>query len=141
MLGTRSRSRLVMCAGWLFLGSLTLSCSSSKATPPPARAPELWGTFKPVVSVKELMRDMLDPIADNIFDSVSIVVDRKGTVETAPHTDEDWEKIRIGATTLAEGVVSAEGSEALRSAWRFEQQYRSRCGGIGAGSNHGQSRS
>src|SRR5882757_8802535 len=102
MLDTRSRSRLVMYAGWLFLGSLTFACSSSKATPPPARAPELWGTLKPVVSVKELMRDMLDPIADNIFDSVSIVISKDGIVEKAPKTEQDWEKIRIGAVTLAE---------------------------------------
>ena len=58
----------------------------------------------PVVSVKELMADMLDPLADNIFDSVSIVVTAKGTVEKAPTTDEDWEKIRIGAVTMAEGA-------------------------------------
>lgn len=50
------------------------------------------------------MRDMLDPIADNVFESVKTVVDGKGTVETAPKTDEDWEKIRIGGVTLAEGV-------------------------------------
>jgi hypothetical protein len=104
MLGARSRSRLVVCAGWLFLTAMTFGCTSSKATPAPAPAPELWGTLKPVVSVKELMRDMLDPIADNIFDSVSIVTDSKGTVETTPRTEEDWEKIRIGAVTLAEGV-------------------------------------
>ena len=61
MSGDRSGSRLVMCAGWLFLASLTFACSSSKATPAPTGVPELWGTFKPVVSVKELMRDMLDP--------------------------------------------------------------------------------
>jgi hypothetical protein len=104
MLGARTRTRLVTCGGLVLLGSLMSSCSSSESTPAPPRAPELWGTLKPVVSVKELMRDMLDPIADNIFDSVSIVVDKKGTVETAPHTEEDWEKIRIGAVTLAEGV-------------------------------------
>jgi len=104
MSGDRSSSGLVICAGWLLLASLTFACSTSKATPAPAPVPELWGTFKPVVSVKELMRDMLDPIADNIFDSVSIVVTKDGTVETAPHTEEDWEKIRIGAVTLAEGV-------------------------------------
>src|SRR5437868_5044259 len=80
------------------------ACSSSKPTPTPPRAPELWGDLKPVVSVKELMRDMLDPLADNIFDSVSISVTKKGTVETGPKTDEDWEKIRIGAVTLAEGA-------------------------------------
>jgi hypothetical protein len=104
MLAARNASRLVMCAGLLFLGSLTLACSSSKPAPAPPGAPELWGTLKPVVSVKELMRDMLDPIADNIFDSVSIVVSKQGTVETSPHTEADWEKIRIGAVTLAEGV-------------------------------------
>jgi hypothetical protein len=80
------------------------ACSSSQPAPAPPRAPELWGDLKPVVSVKELMRDMLDPAADNIFGAVKIVSTKKGTVETVPKSDEDWEKIRIGAVTLAEGV-------------------------------------
>ena len=104
MVGARGGARLATCAGIVFLSALISGCSSPKPTSAPPRTPELWGTLKPVVSVKELMRDMLDPIADNIFDSVSIVVTKKGTVETAPHTEEDWEKIRIGAVTLAEGV-------------------------------------
>jgi hypothetical protein len=104
MLGARPGTRLVTCASLVLLGSVTFACSASKPAPAPPPASELWGTFKPVVSVKELMRDMLDPIADNIFDSVSIVITKQGTVETAPRTDEDWEKIRIGAVTLAEGV-------------------------------------
>jgi len=58
----------------------------------------------PVVSVKELMRDMIDPIADNIFDSVAIVETPRGTVTHVPKTEEDWDKIRIGAVTLAEGA-------------------------------------
>jgi hypothetical protein len=60
--------------------------------------------MKPVVSVKELMRDMLDPLADNIFDSVAIIVDKNGTREKSPKTDEDWEKIRIGGVAMAEGA-------------------------------------
>ena len=60
--------------------------------------------MKPVVSVKELMRYMIDPLADNIFDAVSIRVTRQGVVNVEPKTDEDWEKIRIGAVTLAEGA-------------------------------------
>jgi cytochrome c556 len=60
--------------------------------------------MKPVVSVKELMRDMIDPIADNIFDSIAIVDTPRGTVARVPKTDEDWDKIRIGAVTLAEGA-------------------------------------
>src|SRR5690348_7991460 len=65
---------------------------SSAAAPP---APVLWGDMKPVVSVKELMRDMLDPAADNIFEAVKIVTTEKGMVERVPKTDQDWERIRI----------------------------------------------
>jgi len=88
----------------LVLVVVTQTCSGSKPKPDPRPATELWGEMKAVVSVKELMRDMLDPIADNIFDAVSIVDDKNGTVEKVPKTEEDWEKIRIGATTLAEGA-------------------------------------
>ena len=88
----------------LSIGLLFSACSPSKPTPPPAQPPALWGDMKPVVSVKELMRDMLDPAADNIFDAVKVQSTKTGTVETLPKTDQDWEKIRIGAVTLAEGV-------------------------------------
>jgi hypothetical protein len=60
--------------------------------------------MKPVVSVKELMRDMLDPVADNIFNAVSSVQTTTGIVDTVPKTDEDWDKVRIGAVSLAEGA-------------------------------------
>ena len=95
------RSGLAICAG------LTLCCSPAKSAPPAAAAPapqQLWGDMKPVVSVKELMRDMIDPIADNIFDAIAIVDTPHGTVQHVPKTDEDWDKIRIGAVTLAEGA-------------------------------------
>jgi hypothetical protein len=111
----RSRRPVVACAALLVLSIVPPACSSSKPTPNSSRAPELpspvspraselWGELKPVVSVKELMRDMLDPAADNIFDAVKIVYGKEGKVETEPKTDKDWEKIRIGAVTLAEGV-------------------------------------
>jgi hypothetical protein len=99
----RARGARAVC-GLLAIALHAVACSSSKAAPTPSRAPELWGDLKPVVSVKELMRDMLDPAADNIFGAVKIVSTLSGTVETAPKSDEDWEKVRIGAVTLAEGV-------------------------------------
>ena len=86
------------------LAIVTATCSSSRPVPPPPRAPALWGDLKPVVSVKELMRDMLDPLSDNIFNAVGSVTTEKGVVETAPKSQEDWDKIRIGAVTLAEGA-------------------------------------
>jgi hypothetical protein len=100
-----SPSKLIAILVRLFvLTVLASTCSRSKSAPASPRAQELWGDLKPVVSVKELMRDMIDPIADNIFDSVKVVSTKKGTVETVPKTDADWEKIRIGAVTIAEGA-------------------------------------
>jgi hypothetical protein len=98
------RQHLPIASGFTVLCIVLAGCSSPKPTSPPPRTSELWGDMKAVVSVKELMRDMLDPIADNIFDSVSIVVDEKGTVEKSPKTEQDWAQIRIGGTTLAEGA-------------------------------------
>ena len=60
--------------------------------------------MKPIVSVKELMKFMIDPVADNVFNAVSTVMTKSGTVDTEPKTDEDWEKIKIGAVSLAEGA-------------------------------------
>jgi hypothetical protein len=104
--GVRTGARLAACAGLLVLGVGAASCSSPKPAPDPARTPRLWGDgdLQPVVSVKELMRDMLDPVADNIFESVSTVATKNGIVEKGPKTDEDWEKIRIGAVSIAEGA-------------------------------------
>ncbi len=98
------RTRLTTCAVLLGLGVLPIACSSSKPTSVPPPALHLWGDLTPVVSVKELMRDMIDPASDFIFDAVSIVTTNNRSVETEPKTDADWEKIRIGAVTLAEGV-------------------------------------
>src|SRR5712672_479701 len=92
------------CAGLFALVVLTTACTSSKPIPAPPPVLQLWGDLKPVVSVKELMRDMIDPASDYIFDAVGIVNSQRGDVETKPKTDADWEKIRIGAVTLAEGV-------------------------------------
>ncbi len=58
----------------------------------------------PVVSVKELMHDLLDPLADNIFDAVRTTITKQGTVERMPRTDAEWDNVRIGAVALAEGA-------------------------------------
>jgi hypothetical protein len=52
------------------------------------------------------MRDLIDPLADNIFDSVKTVVGETGVVDTVPKTDADWEKIRVGAVAMAETPYS-----------------------------------
>jgi len=92
------------CAGLLVAGIMSSACSPAKPNPAPPPAAAMWGDMKPIVSVKELMRDMIDPASDYIFDAVKIETTKTGTVERVPKTDQDWEKIRIGAVTLAEGI-------------------------------------
>src|SRR6185436_6201711 len=94
----------VVCYTALCVGVLAAACSSPNPAPASPPVLKLWGDLKPVVSVKELMRDMIDPASDYVFDSVSIVSSKKGVVDTQPKTEAQWEKIRIGAVTLAEGA-------------------------------------
>jgi hypothetical protein len=105
MAALRARN-LIAAAGLVALASM-VACSSPSSTasaPPPGTSPDpaLWGTMKPVVSVKELMHDLIDPVADNVFDSVAIIVEKNKTTDIQPRTQEDWDKVAIGGTMLAE---------------------------------------
>jgi hypothetical protein len=87
-----------------YVAAFTASCSSPKPAPAPPAASSGRTEMKAVVSVKELMRYTIDPISDNVFDAVTYEATKKGVVETVPKTDEDWEKVKIGAVTLAEAI-------------------------------------
>ena len=50
------------------------------------------------------MENIIDPIADYVFDAVGTDTSTKGVVETKPVTDHDWARVRQGAVTLAEGT-------------------------------------
>lgn len=105
MAGVRTRKLFGIGAGVLAVGVLTSGCSSSKPAAVPAPAsPQLWGEMKPVVSVKELMRDFIDPASDYVFDAIGTVDSKQGTVEIQPRTQADWDRLRVGGTMLAEGV-------------------------------------
>jgi hypothetical protein len=89
---------------FLVAALMAAACSKPATERPPAAGKPLIGEITPVVSVKELMEHMIDPIADNIFDAVWWDNTTQGVVEHKPTTDEDWEKVRIGATTMIEGI-------------------------------------
>ena len=103
----RLRVRPTIVIGLAALTLLGSSCVKSETVPAPAASaasPALWGEMKPVVSVKELMADLIDPASDNVFNAVSTTIGPKGIVEVEPRTDEDWARVRSGAVTLAEGI-------------------------------------
>ena len=97
---------MIVLAGALFLAAAVWSqCSKAAPSPSPSlTSTPLLGDMTPVVSMKELMANMIDPLADNIFDAVWWASGRNGIEEHRPRTDADWEKVRVGAVTLAEGI-------------------------------------
>src|SRR5262245_1739085 len=95
---------LAMAAAACSQSSASFTSSGSTSSSGFVVTPQLWGEMKPTVPVKELMRDMIDPIADNIFDAIAVTTDKNGTVEHTPKTDEEWAKVRIGGVTMAEGA-------------------------------------
>ena len=77
--------------------AMTVGCSKSEVT---ASAPV--ADPKAMVSVKELMENIIDPQADFVFDAVAVDVTEKGTTEIRPTSDDDWLKVQRGAMTLLE---------------------------------------
>jgi cytochrome c556 len=96
-----TRRRRLAGAGLLLFNAVALPSCASKSVPAAETAPSDLTAY---VSIKELMQNMIDPIADNIFDAVGTDVTAKGIVDTKPVTDDDWAKVRQGAVTLAEGT-------------------------------------
>jgi hypothetical protein len=70
------------------------------SSPPAAQQPE----YIPTATIKDLMLSVVDPSADVVWLSVTMVTDEKGLVETMPQSDEEWLKVRHGAVTLMEAA-------------------------------------
>jgi len=50
------------------------------------------------------MKYMIDPVADHIFNAVGSVMTKDGVEEREPKSDEDWDRVQVGAVSLAEGA-------------------------------------
>ena len=72
-------------------------CASPDRTPPPPAA-----DLQPVLTIKELMEDIVDPVSDDVFDAVTVDATPQGVVEKKPVNDDDWLKVERAALTLAE---------------------------------------
>ena len=89
--------RLILVAASAFVGAIALA-----QQPAAAQAQAGVTGLVPVGSILEVMLQIVDPIADEIFESVSVVVTAEGEKETRPRTDEEWLAVRNDALILAE---------------------------------------
>lgn len=80
------------------------SSSSPPAAVVPAAAPAAPAAppYSTSLNLKQVMEWVIDPAADVVWDSVAIIITKKGEEHRAPKTDEDWDKVRNSAATIQE---------------------------------------
>lgn len=77
------------------------ACASPPAAPPAPATPPA-PPYTTDATVKDLMLFMIDPAADLVWQAVMTVESAKGTVDTVPRNEEEWNVARRGAVTLLE---------------------------------------
>ena len=92
---------MTVCGVWLVaLLAVIGGCQRKPAEPPAPQPPP----FAPEATIKDLMLNVVDTSADTVWLSVTTVQSAAGIVETRPRNDEEWEKVKAGAVTLAEAA-------------------------------------
>jgi hypothetical protein len=84
------------------LVAFSLILLAAWALPGPAAQTSAGPRFTPVASILELMLEIVDPNADFIWESVSVVINRDGETVKEPRTDDEWLEVRHSALALAE---------------------------------------
>lgn len=104
------RLMLMLLGGALFVSA----CST-----PPAESPaQQADAYKPVVSLNQIMVNIVDPHSHEIWDATA-------NPAKAPKTDEDWRNVRHAAVTLAAGgsLTSMSGNGPKDQVWRSQKDW------------------
>lgn len=101
----------------VLLGSAVIaSACSTGPTQPPAQ--QQAAAYQPVVSLNEIMVNIIDPHSHELWDAAA-------NPAKAPKTDEDWRNIRHAAVTLAAGgnLTMMSGNGPKDQAWRAQKDW------------------
>jgi len=90
----------IIAAGSLFMILSVAACQPQKAAPTSDAKPT--SPFKLTAGIQDIMALEVDPAADALWESVSTTVNKSGTHEHKPLTDDDWAKARGHALILIE---------------------------------------
>jgi hypothetical protein len=60
--------------------------------------------FRTTATIKDIMDSLVDPSADDLWESVATTVDATGTHERFPKNDEEWKEVRRDAIRLLEAT-------------------------------------
>lgn len=99
--GTPARAALLLAAAAL------ASCAPGNPEADPGPRPD----FRPTATVEELMRALIDPAADAVWDSVVITSTPEGVERRVPDGDDDWLALEHHALRLIEAgnLLQIEG--------------------------------
>lgn len=88
-------------------GVLCAACGAGGPEPAPGPRPD----FQPTATVEELMRSVIDPAADGLWDAVVITSTPDGIERHVPDSDEDWLALEHHAVRLLEAgnLLQIEG--------------------------------
>ena len=88
-------------------GVLCAACGAGGPEPDPGPRPD----FQPTATVEELMRSVIDPAADGLWDAVVITSTLDGIERRVPDSDEDWLALEHHAVRLLEAgnLLQIEG--------------------------------
>ena len=86
---------------------LFAACAGGAPEADPGPQPD----FQPTTTVEELMRAVIDPAADAVWDAVVITSTREGIEREVPDSDEDWLALEHHAVRLLEAgnLLQIEG--------------------------------
>lgn len=94
----------------------------AKTEPPAAPSAPAPSPIKLTAGIQDIMRDMIDPAADFLWESVSTTETAQGVEEKMPRTDEEWAAVRRHALILAESanLLLIEGRHVAREGKQLE---------------------
>jgi len=96
----RTRSLSLVIAG---LALVLPACNSSEKAPDAAKG-NPQPQFITTATIKDIMDSIVDPAADEIWESVATTVDANGIHDKYPQTDEEWKAVRRNAIRLMEAT-------------------------------------
>ena len=100
----------------MLLGGLVVVSACAGPAPPPAAPKD--GGYKPVVSLNEIMVNIVDPHSHEIWDAA-------GSPAKEPKTDEDWRNVRHAAIMLAASgnLTLLSGNGPKDQVWRDQKDW------------------
>lgn len=103
--------------------------TSSESKPVTAPAAKPADTTEPspfilTASIHDIMLSIIDPAADDLWNSVSTISTMDGVVENRPRTDEDWENLRHRAITLIEAtnLLAMKGRRVVNDGQKLQDE-------------------